>query len=67
MIIIVDHVTSQNKVEGSKKAFVNGIKCVEGDNRFVFFESGLRSSDNLVALSGHLTRIWRKWVRRLCE
>ena len=30
IIIIVDHVTSQNKVEGSKKAFVNGIKCVEG-------------------------------------
>lgn len=32
MIIIVDHATSQNDVEGSKKAFVNAmLKCVAGD------------------------------------
>ncbi|EDR05510.1 uncharacterized protein LACBIDRAFT_329842 [Laccaria bicolor S238N-H82] len=43
-------------VEGSKKAFVNAMKCVEGDIRellrFVFFASGLRTSNDLVALSG---------------
>ena len=55
MIIIVDHVTSQNDVEGIKKATVNAMKGMEGDIkellRFVFFEFGLRWSDDLVALS----------------
>ena len=43
MIIVVDHVTSQNGVEGSKKAIVNAMIGMEGDIkellRFVFFDS----------------------------
>ena len=54
MVIIVDHVASQNGVEGSK-AVANAMKGMEGDVReflgFVFFEFGLRWPDDLVALS----------------
>ena len=43
MIIIVDHVTSQNDVEGSKKAIVSAMKGMEGDIkellRFVSLDS----------------------------
>lgn len=57
MVIIVDHVASQNGVEGSK-AVANAMKGMEGDVReflgFVFFEFGLRWPDDLVALSRRL-------------
>ena len=60
MIIIVDHVTSQNDSGGSKKGMVNVMKGMEEDIkellRFVFFEFSLRWSHDLVALSRQFTR-----------
>ncbi|EDR09014.1 uncharacterized protein LACBIDRAFT_326687 [Laccaria bicolor S238N-H82] len=46
MIIIIDHVTSQNDVEGSKKAFVNAMKLSTAMDGFKL-ANGLRDSSHL--------------------
>lgn len=71
MIIIIDHVTSQNDVEGSKKAFVNAMKCVEWEIRELL--STLRTIyEDLEKTGGQKALLITTYTkdeeaRRLCE
>jgi len=69
MIVIVDHVTPKDEEDG-KEVVVKTAESIEADIKELF-RCGLRivfcvtASDDIIALSGQSTRIYRKSAPRI--